>query len=486
MRRLVVIVLVVLALGAAAYKMTRPPKAEKAAVLAPTPVETALAALGTVVERVEVTGSIQAEDQGMLSSQVGGRVERVFVDEGDPVRRGQVLLQIDPLEYEAAVRQAEAAVRSAATRLRQAQSAAKLQETQTSTAVAQAKAGLSAAQEELEIVRKGAREQERLISRNRVAQAKAAFDNASANLNRMKKLLAAGAVSQQQVEAAQTQYDVAKADYDTARQQENLVTEGARPEEVRRAEAAVRSAQETLRLAEASTSLNLVRRQDVQTAEDALDQARSLLVQARDRLANTALRSPVDGYVTARNVDPGEVVGAGGAPLLAVARLSNVFFEALVSEIDIARVHPGQQVTTRVDALAGRVFQGRVARVVPSAQQGSRSFKVRVLLGNPGALLRPGMYARGQVRVGERYGVVVVPKDALLSEAGSTRVMKVVAGKVRVTPVVVGYADTGQVEVRRGVAPGDEVIVSGQSRVNDGDPVKAVRVDWRPDGGEGE
>ena len=475
------LVIVLVAVGIA-----RRPKRQAAVVQPPVPVEVAFAATGEVVEQLSVTGNLEAQNKAEVTPQVPGRIARIYVDEGDRVRAGQVLVQLETTDYRASVTQAQAGVHAAATRLAQAQSGATLQETQSSTAVQQAQAALSAARDRLAIVRQGARRQEVAMAHSQVAQAKASHDNALANLNRMKSLLTAGAVAQQQVDAAQTGYEVAKAQYEAAQQQASLVAEGARPEEVQTAEAGVRQAEEALRLAQASVSINDVRRQDVAAARAGLEQARALLVQARDNLSRTSITSPLDGYVIDRFVDVGETVGPG-AGKITLAQISSVYFEALVSENAVARVHPGQPVQVRADALPGRLFRGAVARVVPAARLGTRNFRVKVRLDNPGAVLRPGMFARGEIKVAQRSGVTLVPKDALLSEAGSNRLCLVENGQVRFVPVQVGYSDEQQAEIVSGVHPGDTLVLAGKTRVNEGDRIKVgSTLDWQPASAKGE
>ncbi len=471
----------VVVLGLAGYGITHRPQPKQAPPAVALPVEVSTVASGTVVERVAVTGSIKSPNESGLIAQVPGRVVRVLVQEGDRVRQGQPLLQLDPTEYQATVRQAQAGVYAAQTRLAQAKTAAAMQTTASSAAVQQAQAGVQAARDRLEIVRKGARTQERAMAQNRVNQASANLRNAETNLRRAKSLLAEGAVSQQNVDTAQTAYEVAKADYDSAKEQASLVQEGARSEEVSSAEAGLRQAEEALRAAQAAVGQDEVRRQDVLAAQAGLQQAQAALVQAKEALAHTTLVSPLTGAVIMRNVDVGEYIGPGGDPRLRVAELSTLEFEALVSETDVARVRLGQPVAVRVDALPGRHFEGRVSRLVPAAQNGSRSFRVKVELPNGDGALQPGMFARGEIRVLTRYGVTLVPKDALLSEAGSNRLALVRDGKATFRTVRVGYSDAEQVEVISGAAPGDRVITAGKTRVNDGDPVRiTAETPWQP------
>jgi RND family efflux transporter MFP subunit len=441
-------------------------------------VQVAPAEIRTMIATVSVTGNMEARDDVALSSESSGRVTKVTVREGDRVRQGQAVIVLDQTESLATLEQAQANLEAARARLAQAVTALDVEPTQVDAQIRQAEAALSAARDHLTIVQKGAREQERQQAKNAVAQAKANMDNAQADLKRMEYLLSQKAVSPQSVDAARTQYQVATANYDSAVAQLNLIEEGARPEEIQSAEAQVQQAEEALRAARAGRAQIEVRRREVEAAQAAVAQARASVDYAASQHSQKAIRSPIVGDVYLRNVDPGEVVmSMSGTPLLKIADLGTMYYQAEVSETEIESIAVGQPVAVTIDALQGRRFAGRVATIVPKAAAGSRTFVVKIAVENPSHLILPGMFARGRIAVEKRLDAVVVNKAAVMVRAGRATLFVVKGGRARQQQVDVGITDQHWAEIRSGVSPSDQVVVAGQQDLGDGDRVRVVDAD---------
>ncbi len=442
-----------------------------------TPVQTAPVEVGSINDIVPVTGNIKALDSATVTSKIGGKVSAVTVREGDSVRRGQVLVQLDPGDSQENLRQAQAGLQTALARLSQARTTVSVTDIQSRAAISQAQAGYDSAQANLAKLRGGARTQERLIAENQVATAKANLDNARANLNRYKKLYAQGAVAEAQLEVYQTQFDVAQASYNTAKQNLSLVVEGARSEDIRQAQEAVIQARSGLISAKANASQNALRREDVRQAQAGVAQARAQVALAQDQLANTAIRSSVDGVVSQRMVDPGQSV-APTSPLMNVVSLRTVFFEADVSETVLAKVKPGQTVDVKVDAYPDSTFVGKVKSLNPAAQSGTRNFRVRVHIPNPGNALRPGMFSRGAIVTGGTQGAILIPQDAVEERNGQNIVFTVAKDTKGVTRAKLnainrGLSNSQFVEVNppTDVRAGDTIVTSGHEALQDNDKV---------------
>lgn len=248
-------------------------------------------------QAIEVTGTVKASLTADLAPKVMSKVAAVYVKEGDPVRAGQTLVRLESADLAAQVRQAEAAVASAKAALAQAQTGAVIQRTQSSTRVEQARAALKQAQEQLSLVREGARQQQksqadeavrqaeagRAQAEEGVRQAKAALAQAQAQLSlvregarkqqklqadaavrqaeanlktaqatydRFKPLADEGVITKQKFDEIALQLEVAQSQYETAKHQASLIYEGARTQEVQQAEEGVRQAEAALRMAE--------------------------------------------------------------------------------------------------------------------------------------------------------------------------------------------------------------------------------------------
>ena len=492
------------------------------------------AVLGDVSECLHVTGTVKARDEVNIAAEVGATVEAVTVEEGDFVERGKLIVRLDASQFVAQVAQAEASVALAEARLRQARHGRSLQTSESETQIAQAqsqldaararlnqaetatrlqgessdtqieqaRAALTAAQAQLAEVKRGAREQERRRAELLVDQARVVYDVMEQGLERRKKLLAAGGISPDEFASYASEYQVRKSQYHSAQEALSLTEEGATAEQITMAQSQVKQADEALRLAlanraqteirqrdvdaaqaameQATEALRLarasreqidVRQEDIAAAEAGLRQARASVDLAQTQLSKSAIRAPITGLVSARLVDPGELVGPG-VGVIQLVDIGYVEVYATVSEVQIQKLLVGQPAEVTVDALPGRTFRGPVADINPSTIPNQRFFIVKVRLGNPQGVLRPGMFARICVTLEERKRVVLVPDDAIITRDGATVVFVARGGVAKLERVQRGLSRDAQVEVSGNVRAGEMVVVSGQASLEDGTPVE--------------
>jgi len=222
--------------------------------------------------------------------------------------------------------------------------------------------------------------------------------------------------------------------------------------------------------------------------ESALRAAEAQLRNAQSQLSDTILRSPVNGFVTARFFDPGSVVTAG-QPIVTVQTIRNVFVTTSVPEGINRQVHEGMEATVTFDAIPGREFKGKVTQVNTSADPQSRQFLVRASLPNPQSLIRPGMFCRMTLVTKVTRNAVVVPHEALSKDPKSGgQVVTVIDAKLvaHKRPVTTGDSDLTGVQIVSGVQPGERVVVLSAQPVRDG---QQVRIDQggqrRQPGGRG-
>lgn len=446
-------------------------KASKQMLTMPTPVSVEEVRNEPMSDLLNITGDLKALNDVTLSPKISGKVIRFTCREGDRVSAGQIVAQLDTSDLSAQVAQAKAAVLSARARLRQAQTAVTIQDTQVETDIGKAKAALESAKSNLAIVKAGARSQERLVAQNSVDSAKASMDNEKLNLDRVRNLYTQGAVSKQSLDNALMQYTVASRQYDSAVQQLSLIHVGARPEEINAAEANVKQANEQLKMAYASRNQKIARRDDVQAAKAVVAEAEASLSYAKTQLANASIRTPISGVLSKRLTEPGQMASPGAAVAQVVA-LNSVYLDANASEMDIARVKLGQMATVRVDALPNQVLKGTVIKVLPTANAENRKFSVRIALDNGKNLLHPGMFARAQVEVEKHPNAMIIPKDALV-EKGNTNYVFVVENNIaKLRPVETGITSTTEIEILRGVTAHEKVITLGQDGLQDGAKVE--------------
>lgn len=287
----------------------------------------------TLSEPIRVTGTLRTDEMVTLSTKATGLVEKVYVKEGDPVRKGQLLVRIDDgdllaqrdralatirsaeaqvAQDEAAVavaearlkqaethrgikdagaqsefRRAEQALATAKTRLAQAKSLSGIAATESDTRVAFAKAGLQAARERLKALEEGSRKQEKASAQAALVRAQSQVARMKSMLERREQLYRDKAIAAEVVDNARRDYEGALADLEAAKQQLSLVEEGPRSEEIRAQEEVVRQAQASLRDAEAYRARRSISDQDVEAAESQVRQAEAALDAARANLAQS-------------------------------------------------------------------------------------------------------------------------------------------------------------------------------------------------------
>jgi RND family efflux transporter MFP subunit len=210
----------------------------------------------------------------------------------------------------------------------------------------------------------------------------------------------------------------------------------------------------------------------VELARANVKSASAMVDMARIALNDSVIRAPMSGVVSKRHVQAGEKV-APDMPVYTIVNLAELTLEAQVPTSEIPRVKTGQDVAFKVDGFQ-REFHGKVARINPTAEPGSRAMLVYISVDNKDGALLGGMFAKGNI-VTERSAVMpVVPLAALRSDGGKQVVYQVDQGKVVAQPVTLGLRneDTGYAEVTGGLQQGAQVIVAKLDAVKPGAKVK--------------
>ena len=187
-----------------------------------------------------------------------------------------------------------------------------------------------------------------------------------------------------------------------------------------------------------------------------------------DLKKNTALLSPIDGIVTARNYDNGDLY-SGAQPVLVVEQIQPVKLLIHVSEEHYTQMKEGSPVDIRLDVYGDEKFSGKVSLVYPTIDAATRTFPVEVEVANRDERVRPGMFARATLNFGEKQHVVV-PDLAVVKQrgAGDSYVYVYQQGKVSYNKVQLGRRMGNEYELLSGVPNGAQVVIAGQSRLADG------------------
>lgn len=217
-------------------------------------------------------------------------------------------------------------------------------------------------------------------------------------------------------------------------------------------------------------------------AQANVDAARGGLEVAQKYLNDTVIRAPISGLVAMRSVQPGEKVSPDNR-LLELIKLQNMELEAAVPTSDIGQVALGQQVSLRVEGLEMH-FSGRVTRINPSTQTGSRSVLVYVQVPNPQALLRAGMFAEAQLTLRSKSGVLALPPGALHKDGDAFYVYAIENDKLLkkfVTPGIEGRdGNEIKTEIIDGLSAGAQVVRNNMGTLRVGSAVRIAPAIGKP------
>ena len=301
-----------------------------------------------------------------VASKVYGNVAEVLVNDNQQVKAGQVLVRVDPRDCQAKVAQARAALELAKSQAHAADVGVPWTQETTASGSSGAEAYLASMQAEYE-QKQGSFEQastaELAYAQANVDARQANYERAQADLARMKPLLAKAEISQQQFDAYQAGARVAESEWTAARERFAATQKSA--EIAKSAMLAQKSKVEQARAqvdhARANHKQVSIRQADAISAKAAVAQAKANLEAAELQLSYATIVAPIDGVVTKKSVEPGQIVQPGQG-LLVLIPLHDVWVTANFKETQLEKVRPGQKAEVRVD-MYGESFTGHVDSV---------------------------------------------------------------------------------------------------------------------------
>lgn len=308
-----------------------------------------------------------------VAAKVPGHVIAISVEDNQQVKAGAVVIQIDPSDYQVALERARADLAAA----QSAALAAEHQVPMTSTATAsqtnlagagieQAESARAAALKDVETAR--ARLES---SQARVRETEANYTKAVQDLERMKTLIQKDEISRQQYDAAVAAADAARAARDSAQAGVGEISRGVEAGQARvaQAEARIKEARANLQAAGTAPQQMAISRSNADVARARVKQMEAALRQAELNLAYTQVKAPIDGVISQRKAELGQLVQIG-QPLLAIVPLQKVWVTANFKENQLRGMRPGQKAKIAVDAYGGREYEGRVDSI--AAATGAR------------------------------------------------------------------------------------------------------------------
>jgi len=387
---------------------------------------------GDLVISVSGSGNVEVSNEANLAFEVGGRIDKIYVEEGDNVTEGDVLAKLDTGALELALTQAQVALATQQVAL-----------TTQQVAVTTANVTLRTAKHSLDEARDLYTWPEINVAQSDVDDAEAFLDYVLERGLPYKTV----AYAQARLDAAEAKLDAMIMSYDT--------------EEVAIKKMEVELAEQSLELAQQSLELT----------QQSLEQAQQSVEQAQKNLNEATLTAPFDGVAANVDAKEGDVIPSptmATKVIIHLIDLTTMELNVEVDEIDIPGVKLGQRVIIEVDALPDLPLEGEVTFISSLAKEeaGVVLYEVTIGFGVPeGSGLRVGMSVDADIVIDERSDILLVPDRAIKQDSQGNPVVEVMLGEqAQERPVVIGISDGFDTEIVSGISEGEVVVVERRAR----------------------
>jgi RND family efflux transporter MFP subunit len=386
----------------------------------------------TVQRKVGEPGQLEAYETTPIHAKLAGYVQSVSVDIGYEIKKGQVLAELWVPELEADVQEKRSAVEQAQAKKAQADAAVKV-----------AQATVTSAEATVAEVQSGVKRADADLTRWQLED------------RRVQQLFNARVQTGSLLDETHSKLQSAEAASDEIRAK------------VRSSEAALGKARSELEKA----------RSDVLAASASIEVARSQTRQAEAMLGYARIVAPFDGIITRRDVDIGHLTkpGSDSAPLFVAARSDLVTITVAIPERYSTDVKPGDRAVIKLPEMKGRIVEGKVTRTAWALEPKTRTIRTEIDIPNPGAKLRPGLYAYATVIVEEHKDVLTIPTTAVIQDKDKAFCVIVVDGKAARRTIEVGLSDGTRTEVTSGLNGIEDVVKVSAGSIVEGQPVEVVK-----------
>ena len=373
---------------------------------------------GDLARSVVATGSIIPVTTVELKSKSAGLIKQILVQEGERIKEGQILIELDKEMLQAQLREGEASRMAAGARLQEAEAEAASAETM------KKKLALDVNNQEDNLrFRKRQVDRYRAMSEDKI-------------------------ISRMDMDQVERDYQEAYLKLESLRSE--LLMQDARIEATRKVMARVRA--------------------EVIQADASLDRA-------RENLRYATITSPITGIVLKRHVEVGDAVssilqlGSQATLLSTLGDMSEVFVEGRVDESDIGHVFVGQQARVKVDAFRDQAFPGKVIRISPLgvSKDNVIGFDVRVSIQDPKAILRAKMSANAEIVIEEKKGILLIPETAIVYDKDRNAFAELYdtsqKESSRRVPIKIGISNGTTTEVISGLKEGDRIVLKERALI---------------------
>ena len=356
--------------------------------------------------RIVVSGNIELTEVNIAFKTAGRLIERT-VDEGDDVKKAQVIARLDRDQLMAQREREAAGLESAQTQLAQSETSLAWEKANLAADIEQRQADLASNEARLAELNNGARPQEKLDARAAVDSAQSELDRAKRDWDRSQTLYKNDDISTAQFDQYRNRWESAQAAVKSATEREALVLAGPRAEVIKAQEGQVERTRAAVKMAEANALEMKRREQDLATRRAEIARARASLALIDSQLADTIAISPVDGVVLVKAADVGEVL-APGTTVVTVGDIDHPWLRGYVNETDLGKVKLGARAKVTTDSYPGKVYPGRVtfisseAEFTPKQIQTEQErvklvYRIKIEMENPRRELKSNMPADAEI-----------------------------------------------------------------------------------------
>lgn len=362
----------------------------------------------TPSNRLVVSGNIELTEVNIAFKTAGKLIARP-VDEGDPVKKGQMLARLDQDQLAAQKDRESAGLQSSDAQLAEARSSVEWQRATVAADIEQRKGDLAAAEARLAELRNGARPQEKLDAKALVDSAAAEVERARRDWERAQTLYKNDDISTAQFDQYRNRFESAQAALKSAQEREALVLAGPRVEQINAQQAQVERARGALKAAEANAIEIKRREQDIQARRAEVSRSKASLALIDTQIGDTTAFSPVDGVVLVKSADVGEIL-APGTTVMTVGDIDHPWLRGYVNETDLGKVKLGSIAKVTTDSYPGKTYTGHVtfisseAEFTPKQIQTQQErvklvYRIKIEIENPKRELKSNMPADAEIVV---------------------------------------------------------------------------------------
>lgn len=242
-------------------------------------------------------------------------------------------------------------------------------------------------------------------------------------------------------------------------------------QQYRQAEATYQNAEKLYERAKSLQNLNLISKQDFDSAETSMEVARENSDIAKTQLSYARITAPFSGFITRRFLDAGALLTAANATLFTLMDIDVIKIMVNVLEKDIPSIRVGMKAVITVDAFPGKEFSGSITRLSQELDLDTRTMPVEIDVPNANHDLKPGMFATVRVDVGNPVNALTVPTQALLKDDKGYYVLTADKNQAHRVDVTIGTEQQSRTEIVSGLGDSDRVITTGQQFTKDGGPI---------------